>query len=266
MSDPIFKGSMPAFYDQYLGPISFAPYAAEMARRVKIINPKQLLETACGTGIVTYAIANALPAGAKITATDLSQPMLDFAAAKQPSSAITWRQADAQALPFDDASFDAVVCQFGVMFFPDKAKGFSEARRVIGKGGCFVLAVWDGFENNELPRTNSDAIATMFPDDPPTFMRRVPYGYNDEKTIRAQLADAGFNEISVDRVSKTLNVPSARDIAVGSVHGGPTRNEIEKRDPSALDRATEIATQAIAKRFGSGAFTVPSQALFVTAS
>lgn len=266
MNDPIFKGSMPAFYDRYLGPVSFMPYATEMAQRVKVFNPKQLLETACGTGIVTYAIADALPRSAEIVATDLSQPMLDFAAAKRPDSAIVWRQADAQALPFDDGSFDAIICQFGVMFFPDKAKGFSEARRVLKAGGRFLFAVWGNLESNELPRINTDAIATMFPDDPPTFMRRVPYGYNDENTISAQLREAGFTDILIDRVNQTLNVTSARDYAYGATQGGPLRNEIEKRDPKSLDRATEIATEAIVKHFGSNTFTVMSEALFITAS
>jgi SAM-dependent methyltransferase len=264
MNDPLFKGSMPAFYDRYLGPVSFLPYATEMAQRIKVFDPKQLLETACGTGLVTYAIADALP-NTEVMATDLSQPMLDFAAAKRSDSAIVWRQADAQALPFDGGSFDAVVCQFGVMFFPDKAKGFSEARRVLKVGGRFLFAVWSDLERNELPRVNAGAIATMFPDDPPTFMRRVPYGYNDENTICAQLREAGFTDILIDRVNKTLNVPSAHDYAYGATQGGPLRNEIEKRDPKSLDRATEIATEAIAKHFGSSSFSVTSQALFITA-
>ncbi|HMF50486.1 MAG TPA: class I SAM-dependent methyltransferase [Candidatus Saccharimonadales bacterium] len=207
-----------------------------------------------------------MASNAEIVATDLSQPMLDFAAAKRSTSSVLWRQADAQALPFDDAAFDIVVCQFGVMFFPDKAKGFDEARRILKPGGHFLFVVWDSFERNELPRTSAEAIATMFQDDPPTFVRRVPYGYNDEPTIRTQLRDARFNDVAVDRVAITLNVPGAREYAIGAVQGGPARNEIEQRDPTALGRATEVATLAIAKHFGPGPFKAASQALFVTAS
>ncbi len=150
-SGPMFKGSMPAFYDRYLGPIQFVPWAAETAARIGRLKPARLLETACGTGIVTLAMADASP-GTQIVATDFSQPMLDFAAAKRPGAKIEWKMADAQALPFPDASFDMLVSQFGVMFFPDKAKAYAEARRVLKPGGQFLFTAWDKLEHNELPR------------------------------------------------------------------------------------------------------------------
>ena len=262
---PMFNGSMPAFYDRYLGPVAFVPYAVEMAKRVRGVNPARVLETACGTGIVTYSIADAFPEGLEIVATDLSQPMLDFASAKRPASSVIWHQADALDLPFADASFDAVVCQFGVMFFPDKLKGMREARRVLKPTGYFLFSVWDSLQENELPRTSALAIAAMFPDDPPTFIQRVPYGYNDPVAIKAQLHDAGFKVVEVDKVAKKLEVSSARDYACGAAQGGPLRNEIEKRDADGLERATELATRAIEKRFGQGSFTADSQALFFSA-
>src|SRR5215469_14013615 len=119
-TDRVFTGSVPALYDRYLGPLIFAPYAADLARRVGAAAPSRILETACGTGIVTRAIAAALSDAAELVATDLNQPMLDHAAAQPGAARAVWRQADALALPFDDASFDIVVCQFGAMFFPDR--------------------------------------------------------------------------------------------------------------------------------------------------
>lgn len=266
MTEVLFKGAMPAFYDRYLGPIAFAPYAAEMAARVKALAPRRVLETACGTGIVTYAMRDALPGNVEIVATDLSQAMVDFAAAKEPKARITWQQADAQKLLFPDGSFDVVVCQFGVMFFPDKPQGLREARRVLVPGGRFIFTAWDGLENNELPRINANAIAELFPDDPPTFMQRVPYGYYDQAAIRAQLRDAGFAEVTIGIVQKMPDVASARDYAIGSCQGGPLRNEIEARDPGGLERATDAAARAVEKRFGLGPFTVTTQALVVTAA
>jgi ubiquinone/menaquinone biosynthesis C-methylase UbiE len=266
MTDVLFKGAMPAFYDRYLGPIAVAPYAAEMAARVKALAPRRVLETACGTGIVTYAMRDALPANVEIVATDLSQAMVDFAAAKQGDVRISWQQADAQKLPFPDRSFDVVVCQFGVMFFTDKPQGLREAKRVLAPKGRFIFTAWDGLENNELPRISAKAVAELFPDDPPTYTARVPYGYHDQAAITAQLREAGFGEVKIDVVQKKPDVASARDYAIGSCQGGPLRNEIESRDPGGLERATDAAAGALEKRFGLGPFTVTTQALVVTAS
>jgi len=260
---PIFKGSMPAFYDRYLGPIQFVPWAAETAARVAKLKPTRLLETACGTGIVTYAMAGASP-GTQIVATDFSQPMLDFAAAKRPEAKIEWKVADAQALPSPDASFDMLVCQFGVMFFPDKAKAYSEARRVLKPGGQFLFTVWDKLEHNELPQISSAAIGELFPNDRPTFMARGPYGYNDIPAIEHALRAAGFARVEAETMKKRIRA-TARDHAVGTCQGGPLRNEIEARDPNGLERATEAVAKALEQKFGEGEFEARSQAIFVTA-
>src|SRR5690242_6913191 len=142
-SDRVFAGSIPALYERYLGPLIFEPYADDLAERVASGAPNRVLETACGTGIVTRALARRLPAAAELVASDLNQPMLDFAAGQLKDRRVTWRQADALALPFPDRSFDAVACQFGAMFFPDRVAGYREASRVLRPGGRFVFSVWD---------------------------------------------------------------------------------------------------------------------------
>jgi ubiquinone/menaquinone biosynthesis C-methylase UbiE len=265
IGDPIFKDSMPEFYDTYLGPITFAPFAADIAGRAKALKPARLLETACGTGIVTYAIADALPTGTAIVATDLSPSMIAFAKAKHPEAGIVWRRADAQKLPFPDSSFDLVVCQFGVMFLPDKPSAFREARRVLDPGGCLIFTVWDSLDANVLQRTNADAISALFPKDPPTFIQRVPFGYHDRTTIEGQLRDAGFGAVRIEAIEKTMQVPSARHYAVGGCRGGPLLGEIECRDRGGIDRATDAAARAIERRFGPGAFAALGRALVVTA-
>jgi ubiquinone/menaquinone biosynthesis C-methylase UbiE len=262
-SGPIFKGSMPAFYDRYLGPIQFAPWAAETAARVGRLKPARLLETACGTGIVTYAMAAASP-GTQIVATDFSQPMLDFAEVKRPGAKIEWKMADAQALPFPDASFDMLVSQFGVMFFPDKAKAYAEARRVLKPGGQFLFTVWDTLEHNELPRVSSEAIGGLFQNDRPTFMARGPYGYNDIAAIERALSAAGFARVEAATLKKLIRA-TAINHAIGTCQGGPLRNEIEARDPNGLERATEAVTRALEAKFGKGEFEAKSQAIFVSA-
>lgn len=251
-TDKAFTGSIPALYDRYLGPLLFEPYAADLARRLGGLKAGRLLETAAGTGILTRALAAALPAGVALVATDLNQPMLDFAAGKSKAANVTWRQADALALPFEDGHFDAVVCQFGVMFFPDKSKAFREALRVLKPGGRFLFSVWDRIEENEVPHAIGDAVAAAFPQDPPGFLVRTPYGYYDTTAIGEALRAAGFARVETETVTKRGRAPSHRDPVMGFCQGSPLRAEIEARAPAGLEAVTDAAAAAVAKRFGRG--------------
>lgn len=263
MTDAAFVGSIPDLYERYLGPMLFEPYARDMARRFEGFEGA-LLETAAGTGRVTKALARAAPR-ARITATDLNQPMLDTAARLLSAPNVEWLQADAQALPFADASFDAMVCQFGVMFFPDKAAGFSEARRVLRPGGRYVFNVWDELAANDFSRIVDETMAEVFPKDPPKFLERTPFGYHDREALRAALEAAGFASAVFDVVTTELRSPSALDAATGLCMGTPLRGEIEARDPDGLDQATEAAAAALAEAFGRGEIVGKGQAIVVTA-
>jgi ubiquinone/menaquinone biosynthesis C-methylase UbiE len=251
-TDKAFTGSIPALYDRYLGPLLFEPYAADLGRRLSGLAEGRVLETAAGTGIVTRSLASILPRSVEIVATDLNQAMLDHATAVANASRVTWRQADAQSLPFEDASFDAVVCQFGVMFFPDKLAGFGEALRVLKLGGRFIFNVWDRIATNEFADVVSKAVAACFPDDPPAFLSRAPYGYHDTGLVREQLKAAGFASISFETVGHRSRAAKPSDPAIGFCQGSPLRAEIESRDASRLAAVTNSATDAIATRFGVG--------------
>jgi ubiquinone/menaquinone biosynthesis C-methylase UbiE len=268
-SDKLFAGSIPEIYDRYLVPLIFEPYAVNVAARINKIAPSHVLETAAGTGVLTRALAARLPQGARIVATDLNQPMLDYAKARHSGAGrerIEWKQADAQALPFPDQSFDAVACQFGVMFFPDKVQGYKEARRVLKPGGQFIFTVWDKISENDFADTVTQALASVFPDDPPRFLARTPHGYHDETQIRSDLKNAGFANVSVDDVSATSKAASALDPAIGFCQGTPLRNELEARDPARLEDATKQAAIAVADRYGSGAIEGRIRALVISAA
>jgi ubiquinone/menaquinone biosynthesis C-methylase UbiE len=252
-SDKVFAGSIPELYDRYLVPLIFEPYARDLAERLARINPHAVLEIAAGTGVVTRAIALRLPADMRLVATDLNQPMLDHAKARQGDARIEWRQADALALPFEDESFDAVACQFGVMFFPDKVKGYREARRVLEPGGGFFFNVWDRISENDFADVVMQALAEVFPDDPPRFMARTPHGYHDIEQIRRELNAAGFTDIAIEAVDHRSRAPSARDVAIAYCQGTPWRSEIEARDATRLEEATQRAAEAVTQRFGNGA-------------
>jgi ubiquinone/menaquinone biosynthesis C-methylase UbiE len=266
-TDKVFAGSIPEIYDRYLVPLIFEPYALDLAERVAKIEPQDVLETAAGTGVVTRAIASRLPANARIVATDLNQPMLDYAEARQSDDGrIKWKQADALALPFADQSFDVVACQFGVMFFPDKVQGYKEARRVLKPGGHFLFNAWDRISENEFADVVTEALAAVFPHDPPRFLARTPHGYHDVERIRTELNAAGFTDISVDAVDERSKASSPRDPAIAYCQGSPLRNEIEARDASRLQDATKQATEALAQRFGSGAVDGRIRAFVITAA
>jgi SAM-dependent methyltransferase len=252
-TDRVFAGSIPQLYQQFLVPLIFEPYAADLASRVVLHQPRCVLEIAAGTGVVTRHLARVLPEEVSIVATDLNQPMLDQAAAIETSRAVEWRQADALQLPFPDASFDAVVCQFGVMFFPDKAKAFSEARRVLRPGGHFIFNVWDRIEENEFGDTVTQALATLFPEDPPRFMARVPHGYHDVAVVTADLARGGFTSPTFSSLTSRSRATSPSIPAIAYCQATPLRSELETRGSSCLDDATAAATAAITSRFGAGA-------------
>jgi ubiquinone/menaquinone biosynthesis C-methylase UbiE len=264
--DRIFQGSIPALYDQYLGPMIFAPYADDLASRLSDMRRGRVLETATGTGAVTRALAAVLPERISIDATDLNQPMLDRASAQLSSPRVTWRQADAQSLPFPDGLFDAVVCQFGVMFFPDKPQAFAEAHRVLKPGGRFLFNVWDKIEENEFADVVLRSVAALFPNDPPMFLARTPYGYYDMATLESQLRAAGFSTVIAETVTRESSSPSALSVAIGFCQGTPMRNEIESRAASRLVEATDVATAAIARRFGTGPVKGRIRAHVITAA
>lgn len=251
--DAVFAGSIPEVYDRYLVPLIFEPYAADLASRVAIRQPARVLELAAGTGVLTRQLARALAPDVSIVATDLNRPMLSQAAAIGTSRPIMWRQADAMQLPFPDQAFDVVVCQFGVMFFPDKVQAFAEARRVLRSDGQFMFNVWDRSEHNEFADVVTWSLAGLFPNDPPRFLDRVPHGYHDLSMITQDLERGGFTRApEVTTLSARSRADSPRIPAVAYCQGTPLRNEIEARDPSRLAEATDIAAKAIASRFGSG--------------
>jgi ubiquinone/menaquinone biosynthesis C-methylase UbiE len=266
-TDKVFAGSIPELYDRLMVPLIFEPYAADLAKRVVAAGPRDVLETAAGTGVLTRALASKLPAEAHITATDLNQPMLDYAKARQSGDKrIGWKQADALALPFEDHSFDVVACEFGAMFFPDKIQGYKEARRVLKPGGRLLFNVWDKISENDFADTVTDAVAELFPDDPPRFLARTPHGYHDGKQIRAELAEAGFTAVTIDAADARSKAASPRDPAVAYCQGTPLRNEIEARGASRLEEATNHAAEAMAQKYGKGAVDGRIRAFVISAA
>jgi ubiquinone/menaquinone biosynthesis C-methylase UbiE len=266
LSDKVFSGSIPEIYDTYLVPLIFEHYAADLAHRVAEGAPAEVLETAAGTGVVARALAPLLKKAAHYVVTDLNQPMLDRAAARQAADdRIAWQQADALSLPFAEGRFYAVCCQFGAMFFPDRIAGYREAHRVLKPGGRFLFNVWDRIDQNDFAREVTDAAAAVFPSDPPRFLARTPHGYHDVEVIGADLRKAGFSDVAIVTLQKTSIAPTARHPAIAYCQGTPLRGEIEARAPDALKTVTDRAAAAIAGKFGQGPVSGKIQAHIVVA-
>lgn len=265
--DVRFSGSVPANYEQYMVPLLFRPYAEVLAGRAGRFQPRRILETAAGTGVVTDALVRALPQ-AEIVATDLNQAMLDVAATRVSSPNLSFRQADALDLPFADGGFDLVVCQFGIMFYPDKVKGNSEAHRVLRDGGHYLLAIWDDIARNRLSNLAHETMQGLFPGNPPMFMKRGPFSYHDPEWIERDLAAAGFHSVAIDTVELASRSASAADAAKGLCYGSPMRVELELEDygPDALDRTFEQVARAARQFEGPDGFEAPMAAHIVTAT
>lgn len=259
-----FAGSIPELYDRHLGPVIFSPYAIDLARRLAPHANGPVLETACGTGILTQQLCAQLPATTPLTATDLNPPMIDYARAKlSDAGRVTWQQADAAALPFAAAAFAAVACQFGMMFVPDKPAVFREARRVLQEGGVFAFNVWDSLAQNPFARLAHETITGFFPVNPPPFFQ-IPFGFYDADVLHNFLTTHGFDHVEIERVGRETVSSSAESFAIGLVRGTPVSNAIQERGASFDDIIAAVAA-ALAREGGAQPFRSTMQAVVVTA-
>ena len=261
-----FVGSIPENYDRYLGPLFFYPYADDLVARLAVTPGLRVLETACGTGIVTERLVAKLVGQGSLVATDLNEPMMAHARERLGTlPALEWRQADATALPFDDGAFDAVVCQFGLMFYPDKAQGVREAFRVLRPGGRYLFNVWDSLENNPVPRITHETVASFFPDDPPQFYT-IPFSLSDAARVSGWLKEAGFTDVETHTVGKAGSSPSFEAAAQGLIDGNPVYTAIMDRNAAALQTIKAAVARNLAAQFGPHApLRAPLRAIVFTA-
>lgn len=265
-SDRSFTDDVAKFYEAILVPLIFLPYAADLAARTQACEPQTVLEVACGTGVVTRALAAALPAECEIIASDLNEAMVAHAESIGTIRDVTWEQADVMKLPYDDASFDVVVCQFAVMFFPERVAAYREIRRVLRPGGTFLFNIWNPIEANDFANVVALAMSQRYPDDPPKFLARTPYGHSDPAKIERDIQAAGFEQQHLFQLD-AISAAATPDLpAIAFCQGSPLRNEIETREPGGLERATAAATEALRTRYGDGPIEGRISAVIVSAS
>jgi len=267
MTAPAFAGSIPQNYHTYLVPLIFDAYAKDMARRLAPGPNARVLELACGTGVVTKELLHAMPEDARLTATDLSLPMLEIARTfVGPDPRVTFQPADACAIPFGDRSFDLIACQYGVMFFPDKDKAMKEARRVLAPGGRYVFNVWGALAQNPIARVGHETVGKLYPNNPPTFLHRLPFGYSDKKELERVVRAGGFAHVEAQTVEFPCVAPSAEDAARGFIEGTPVAVELSERGVTDMTPVRRAVTEALAKEFGDRPCRATMSAVVVTAS
>ena len=255
-----FVGTVPPKYDRYLGPLLFHPYADDLVARLPVTHGMRVLEIACGTGIVTERLLRRLAGQGTLVATDLNDAMIAHARTRIPDDpALEWRQADGMSLPFPDRAFDAAVCEFGLMFFPDKAKGVREAFRVLRPGGLYLFNVWDRIERHPVARITHETLRAFFPQDPPQFYQ-TPFGLHDTAVVRGFLDGAGFVDVTCVTVEKVGESPSAVEAAIGLVEGNPVYGTIMERRPEALGEITAAVARQAAAELGDHPLRCPLSA------
>jgi ubiquinone/menaquinone biosynthesis C-methylase UbiE len=260
-----FDGSIPENYDRYLGAVLFEPYAVDLAARLDPEAAAEVLELACGTGILTRQLRRRLSPSSHLVATDLNDPMLQYARAKSDQNeGIEWRRSDASALPFPDGSFDFVVCQFGLMFVPDKLTALREMHRVLRPNGRLMFNVWDSIELNDLARIAHQTVTRLFPTNPPTFYE-IPFSLHDQAALRKMVLTAGFAEINLSVVSRVGESPSSKDAARGLVYGNPLITAIREQDVVDAETVVNEIDRAVAIELGVAPARGKMQAIVITA-
>jgi len=256
-----FVGSIPEIYDEHLGPLLFHFSAADLAQRVHTTLPeaRRVLEIACGTGISTQYLCDCLGAETEVVATDLNEGMLAYAREKRGGLRnVTFQQADAQRLPFEDESFDAAINQFGIMFVPDKALAMAEMARVVRPGGLVAFNVWDSLETNRVAAIAHETIASFFADDPPDFLT-VPFGDYQIDPICRLIEGAGLRHPDVQIVSAKIERPDARSVARGFVEGNPGILQIQERATADPAHIITAVAEALEIAFGPAPLQIPLQ-------
>ncbi|HEX6332730.1 MAG TPA: methyltransferase domain-containing protein [Flavisolibacter sp.] len=245
-----FAGNVPANYDKHLGPVLFEPYALDMVERLKNDTLRNVLEIACGTGRVTRHLARLLAPGGRLTATDLNQDMLNIAAQKVPGERVAFEVADALNLPFNDNSFDHAVCQYGVMFFPDKLLAFRETRRVLHPGGKFLFNTWDKLANNPVNDVMNNVMQEVLGSEAPDFLEKGPFSFHDPEVIDSLMTEAGFRDITIERVQLSSSYATASSMMQGIVDGSPLSSYLIERDPAVQEKVRNRIQEELIARFG----------------
>ncbi len=259
-----FHGTVPSNYDKYLGPFLFEPYATHLVEMLSGKQYSSILEIACGTGRVTKHLLTLLSDGGTITATDLNAEMIAVAKENVSDDRIRWQVVDAQKLPFNNESFDLVVCQFGVMFFPDKKKAFEETYRVLKPNGLFIFSAWDSLQHNLHTGILNDVLKEQFGSEAPAFWEEGPFSFNDRDAINNMMRNASFKNVQIAVVSLISGYASIDDLLTGLLEGTPLASFLAEKSAAEVEELRTTCRKKYIEVYGEKSSNVPMQALICT--
>jgi SAM-dependent methyltransferase len=245
-----FADSVPRSYQRYLVPVLFQPFAAAMAERVLAETQGHVLETACGTGVVSRRLRAMLPSARSLTSTDVSAAMLEAAnECSQGLQGIEWMQADACELPFENGRFGAVVCQFGLAFVPDPGQALKEAFRVLSPGGRLYFSLWQPPGVNAHSRLFDEVCDRFAGDAVAAEDRDRPYALSNPSLLHELLMGAGFEHACIEALTLRGTSPSAYELAMGAITGTPRARQLA-RAKVPLDKVVDSLAHALAMEGG----------------
>jgi ubiquinone/menaquinone biosynthesis C-methylase UbiE len=192
-------------YEERFVPALFRPWGPAVAAAALVQPGQRVLDVACGTGALTEAVCDRVKPAGSVVGLDANVRMLEVARRKQLD--VEWREARAEALPFADAAFDAVVSQFGLMFFDDRVPALREMQRVLRPGGRLAVAVCDGLARSPGYAALADLLRRLF-GNPVADAFRAPFALGDEGLLQQLCAQAGMPDADISRHAGTVRFPS----------------------------------------------------------
>ena len=213
------SGTPGEIYERHIVPAIFQQWAPALIETAGVRAGQRVLDVACGTGVVTRALAERVGSDGHVVGLDFNPVMLAAARAATTNANVAWREADAANMPFLDGSFDAVLCQQGLQFFADKAAALREMRRVLVPGGRLALSVWRSVDNAPGFRVLQEKLALSVGKE---WAALPPFRLGDGQLVRALVAGAGFREIRLQAEVKLTRFQSAEHFVRSMVGGAPS--------------------------------------------
>ena len=250
-------------YESLLAPALFAEWSHRLADAADIRDRQNVVDVACGTGILTRVLAERVGPDGSVSGVDLNPGML--AVARRISPGITWHKADVEALPFEDESFDAVLCQFGLMLFPAPEAALQEMKRVLRPGGCLAVAVFGSLENVPAYAAIADVYERLVGKSVGDALR-MPFSMGDTDRLKSLFASAGISSANISTRKVFARFSDVESMVLADVKGWfPFAGiELDQDTIEAVSNEAEIALKPF--RSASGAVEFPVQAYIVTGS
>ena len=248
-------------YEEFFVPALFGEWGGRVAEAAHIQAGQRVLDVACGTGVLARAAAERVGAAGEVVGLDINEGMLAVARRKAPY--ITWQSGPAESLPFEDDSFDAVVSQFGLMFFEDRQAALAEMKRVVRPGGHLAVAVWDSLENTPAYATVTDLLQRLFGDEAANALR-APFNLGDTALLQSLFTEADIPNVTITTIEGTARFASIEAWVTTDVKGWTLADMIDDDQFHQLLTEAETALQPFVTPAGNVAFTSPAHIISAT--